>query len=270
MLALASCHAASRACSKISARVGVRGRLLRCSSNSAAAPAQAPIEAAARTSGGPPPEYLSRVYQWAYLNPANVPFLDHHLVVNAILWGNADRLMDSAVAEFAPGMRVLQAAAVYGNFSERLARQLGEAGQLTVIDVANIQVQRTREKLAPYPWACVKQGDLSETALEPVEGVCCFFLLHEMPSEVQRRVVQNLLSAVAPGGHVVFVDYHRPHPLHPLRPIMSGVFRHLEPFAESLLDTSIRDLAGDAGDGFTWSHETSFGGLYQKVVARKR
>jgi hypothetical protein len=74
---------------------------------------------------------------------------------------------------------------------------------------------------------------------------------------------------VPPGGKVVFVDYHRPHPAHPLKPVTGFVFRHLEPFAFGMWDQEIADLADNVGD-FEWSKETLFGGLFQKVVARRR
>ena len=53
------------------------------------------------------PDYLRNTYSWAYLDHRTVPWLDRPVVVSAILWGNASRLMDAAVREFAPGQRVL-------------------------------------------------------------------------------------------------------------------------------------------------------------------
>ena len=106
------------------------------------------------------PDYLRDTYTWAYLDHRTVPFLDSPLVVSTILWGNASRLMNLAVAEFEPGQRVLQAAAVYGDFSQRLARRLGDAGQLTVLDVAPIQIANTRRKLASWPQASAHVADL--------------------------------------------------------------------------------------------------------------
>ena len=88
----------------------------------------------------PVPDYLRDTYTWAYLDHRIVPWLDQLVVVSAILWGNASRLMNAAVREFSAGQRVLQAAAVYGDFSQRLARRLGGEGQLTVLDVASIQI----------------------------------------------------------------------------------------------------------------------------------
>ena len=81
--------------------------------------------------------------------------------------------------------------------------------------------------------------------------------------------VDALLGSVVPGGKVVFVDYHRPHPRHPLKGVMSLIFDFLEPFAKSLWHADIADFAG-ARDDFAWSKQTYFGGLYQKTVALRR
>ena len=56
----------------------------------------------------PVPDYLRDTYTWAYLDHRTVPWLDQPVVVSAILWGNASRLMNAAVREFSAGQRVLQ------------------------------------------------------------------------------------------------------------------------------------------------------------------
>lgn len=173
------------------------------------------------------------------------------------------------MAEFSPGQRVLQAAAVYGDFSVRMARRLGRDGQLNVVDVAPIQVANTRRKLGGWPNARAQVADLTEPLGVGFDAVCCFFLLHEVPAPVRRAIVSNLLEAVEPGGKIVFVDYHQPRWWHPLRPVMAMVFRYLEPFANSLLAESIETLVPETAE-FEWRKETFFGGLYQKVVGVRR
>lgn len=215
------------------------------------------------------PEYLRHTYTWAYLSPRTMPWLDRAPVVSAILWGNARRLMDWAVEQFAAGEHVLQAACVYGDFSPMLARRVGGEGRLTILDVAPIQIDNARRKLAGLPQADAEVADLAEPLPVRYDAVCCFFLLHEVPEPERRRIVANLLAAVKPGGRAVFVDYHRPRAWHPLAPVMAGVFRWLEPFAESLLDVPLETLAEEASE-FEWRKETRFGGLYQLVVARRR
>jgi SAM-dependent methyltransferase len=226
-------------------------------------------QAGNKASGAKLPEYLRRTYTWAYLSPRTMPWLDRAPVVSAILWGNAGRLMRWAAAQFAPGEHVLQAACVYGDFSPMLARRVGPQGRLSIRDVAPIQIDNVRRKLAGLPQADAEVADLVDPLPTRYDAVCCFFLLHEVPEAERRRIVANLLAAVKPGGRAVFVDYHRPRPWHPLAPVMAGVFRWLEPFAESLLDEPLGTLADEAGD-FEWHKQTRFGGLYQLVVARRR
>lgn len=216
------------------------------------------------------PDYLRETYTWAYLNHRTLPWLDRSLVVSAILWGNAGRLMRAAVAEFLPGQRVLQAACVYGAFSPMLAARVGETGALEVVDVAPIQIANVRKKLAAHPHACARLADLSDPlGSKTFDGVCCFFLLHEVPEDQRRKIVDNLLATVEPGGKAVFVDYHRCSRWNPLAPVMSLVFHTLEPYAPSLLDTPIESMSARATE-FDWTHRTLFGGLYQHVVAVRR
>jgi len=214
------------------------------------------------------PDYLRDTYSWAYLNPKTVPWLSSAPVVAAILWGNAPRLIRKTLVEITPGTDVLQAAAVYGRFSAKLAEAVGEKGSLSVIDIAPIQVETARKRVASYPQAGVWLGDASRVQAQPYDCVVCFFLLHEVPAEVRAKIVPALLASTKPGGKVVFVDYHKPHDWHPLKPVMSKVFDWLEPFAKDLWSEEIQDLA-PAGMQLIWHKETLFGGLYQKVVAQR-
>jgi SAM-dependent methyltransferase len=99
--------------------------------------------------------------------------------------------------------------------------------------------------------------------------VACFFLLHEVPDEVKLQITRSMLQLVAPGGKAVFVDYHRPHRFHPLKPLMRRIFGWLEPFASSMWSREIRDLSGSAGNNFRWRKRTRFCGMYQIVVAER-
>ncbi len=215
------------------------------------------------------PRYLQDTYAWAYLWPTSVWLLDRSWVASAILWGNYRRLKQAAFSEVRPGQRVLQAACVYGDLSCDLGKLVGPRGRLEIIDVAPIQVANCRRKLNGIGNAHVRLADATAPGGGPYDVVCCFFLLHELPDDRKRTVIETLLSTVAPGGSVVFVDYHKPGFLHPLRWLMGFVFDWLEPFARTLWKREISSLAISA-EQFTWRKETYFGGLYQKVVARRR
>ncbi|CCQ75199.1 rhodoquinone biosynthesis methyltransferase RquA [Magnetospira sp. QH-2] len=226
-------------------------------------------------SGTPPavsppsiPKYLIDTYDWAYLNPTGVRLLDRDIMVRTILWGNANRLMQAAFKEFKPGEKVLQAAQVYGQFSANLARHIGPEGQLDVVDIVPLQVKNCGERLKDFPWARARLADAAEPGGGPYDAICCYFLLHEMPHQKKVDVVRGLLESVRPGGRVCFVDYHKPARCHPLRGLMGLIWRKLEPYAIELTETDIKTLAGDF-ERVSWSKETFFGGLYQKVVATR-
>ncbi len=216
------------------------------------------------------PAYLRDVYRWAYLTPWLTSVLDRQIVVQAILWGNAQRLIDEVLVRVRPGDQVFQPAAVYGDFSRQLAQRIGSRGRLEVRDIAPLQVNLTRRKLADIPQARVTWGDAADPEIGSFDAVTCFFLLHEVPDPVKLQVTQAMLGLVRPGGQAIFVDYHRPHRLHPLRPVMQRVFAWLEPFAGSMWSREIRDLAGAAGRDFHWTKHTRFHGMYQVVTAERR
>lgn len=214
------------------------------------------------------PDYLVKTYHWTYLCERNVRLLDRELVVSFILWGRHRRLRDAAFAEFVPGQQVLQAACVYGDFSVALADHLGPGSRLDVIDIAPLQVERCRRKLSGLGQARVRRADAAVPVPAVYDAVCCYFLLHELPDGHKTAVVDALLGSVKPGGRVVFVDYDRPHWGHPLKLVMSTVFDTLEPFAKGLWEREIEGFATDASP-YSWTKRRYFGGLYQKVVARR-
>lgn len=214
------------------------------------------------------PRYLQDHYHWAYLSPLGLKIFDHPVVVSAILWGNYHRLIRAALQEIEPGMRVLQTACVYGDFSRYLAEVIGPGGSLNVIDAAEVQVDLCRRKLAPYETAVVQVADAVTPPEGPFDRVVCFFLLHEVPDDYKRRIVDAVLDRVGPQGKAVFVDYHQPGRLHPLRPVMQLVFQLLEPFATALWHKDIETYAARR-ELFSWSKATYFGGLYQKTVATR-
>lgn len=214
------------------------------------------------------PDYLEEIYHWAYLSPRNACFLDNEVVVSVILWGQHRRLQRAAFDEIESGSKVFLPANVYGRFVSNLARQVGPNGSLHVADISPTQIAictRKTKKLANVSVTC---ADARRPSGVKYDVICCYFLLHELPDSDKRTVVDTLLRSLQPGGKAVFVDYHRPHWAHPLRPIIHLVFAFLEPFADSILQHSIEEFATKACD-YSWRHETYFGGLYQRVVATR-
>lgn len=218
----------------------------------------------------PLPDYLQQTYWWAYLHPAAVRFFERQWLVNLILWGNFARLRDAALAEIGssiPG-KVLQVACVYGNFTERLVQRLEPTGRLDVVDVAPVQLENLKTKLADASRVALHHQDSTHLRFADASYDCVvlFFLLHEQPEGVRTQTIAQALRVVKPGGKVIFVDYHRPSLLNPFRYVMTAILKTLEPFAMDLWRKDIVAWLPDWARAATVKKQTFFGGLYQKVV----
>lgn len=216
------------------------------------------------------PDYLQRVYWWAYLHPRGVRLFERQWLVNLILWGNFRRLRDLALAELGQPIeqRLLQLACVYGDFSQRIAARLGRQGRLDIIDVAPIQLANLRHKLASDARIAVHQQDASALhfADASFDAALLFFLLHEQPTAVRRATLAEAMRVTRPGGQIVIVDYHRPRRRNPLRYLMRLVLHWLEPFALDLWQQEIASYLPPSQTPSALRKSTYFGGLYQKVV----
>lgn len=218
----------------------------------------------------PIPDYLQRVYWWAYLHPRAVFLFEREWLVNLILWGNYQRLCDEALGELAgnEGQRLLQVACVYGDLTQRVAGQLGSRDLLDIIDVAPIQLANLRKKLLPDGRIHLHQEDSRSLSFEDgsFDRTLLFFLLHEQPEDVRRATLAEALRVTRPGGKVVIIDYHGPESGHPLRLVMKMILATLEPFALDLWKREIREMLPKDAAIATYEKVTSFRGLYQKIV----
>ena len=216
------------------------------------------------------PAYLEKTYWWAYVHPHAVRIFERQWLVNAILWGNFSRLRDAALDELGGSIsgRTLQIACVYGDFSPRLADRLAEGASLDVVDVLPIQLDNVRKKLALDPRVTPRLGDSADLQVSDAtyDQTILFFLLHEQPEAVRRRTLSEALRITRPGGRIVIVDYHLPRRFHPLRYLFRPVLGWLEPFALDLWNHELITWLPATVRSEQVRKETSFGGLYQKVV----
>jgi ubiquinone/menaquinone biosynthesis C-methylase UbiE len=213
---------------------------------------------------------MTEVYDWAYVNPRHAALLDRNLVVRVLLFGNDRRLMRAYLDRVRPGMRVWQVAHVYGDLVKRVADKVGAAGLFDLTDVTPVQIAHASRKLSDQPQARVVQSDAADFRGEDgYDLIVSFFLLHEVPDDKKREIVDNMLSQLPPHGRALFVDYHRPAPWQPIGWLLRWVNRCLEPFAYALWQHEISHYARDA-QRFEWRKRTVFGGVYQIVdVTRK-
>jgi ubiquinone/menaquinone biosynthesis C-methylase UbiE len=198
-----------------------------------------------------------------------VRVFERQWLVNAILWGNFARLRDAALDELGESLpgRTLQIACVYGDFTPRLAQRVAPEGSLDVVDVLPIQLANLERKLAPGAPVRLHQRNGADLGFMEAsyDRVILFFLLHEVPLDVRRRVLAEAMRVVKPGGHVVIVDYHKPVAWHPLRGLMRLVLKTLEPFALDLWAHEVSEWFPPGIDTSNMTQETYCGGLYQKL-----
>jgi len=219
------------------------------------------------------PAYLEQTYWWAYTHPRAVRVFERQWLVNLILWGNYTRLRDLALDELPASVegKVLQVACVYGDFTARLAARLGSGGHVDVIDVAPVQVDNLRRKVAGHAQVRVLHQDSSRLSFADAsyDQVLVFFLLHEQPEAVRIETIAEAIRVVKPGGKVIFVDYHRPRRRNPFRYLMIPILRGLEPFAMDLWDWDISKWLPADPTPLRVEKRTYFGGLYQKLVVTR-
>ena len=216
-----------------------------------------------------PPDYLQQTYHWAYVTPEAVRRFERQWLVNLILWGNFARLRDLALDAFGSDLAgpSLQIACVYGDLTACWATRHRDPAELEVIDVLPVQIDNLRRKLGAGSTVRAQLADATALphATASQERALLFFLLHEMPFDVRLAAVREAFRVVRPGGRIVFVDYHRPAPLHPLRLPMELILRTLEPFALDLWRGEIEELFPADMPPAEVRKSTSFGGLYQLI-----
>lgn len=216
------------------------------------------------------PDYLEKTYWWAYLHPRAVYLFERQWLVNLILWGNFGRLRDAALDALGDRLdgRTLQIACVYGNLTRRLLSRLDESGELDVVDILPIQLENLTRKLPPDSGVNLIHGNSAALQMESgsYDRALLFFLLHEQPEDVRRDTIAEALRVVRPGGTLIIVDYHRPHPLNPFYLPMTGILGTLEPFALDLWRHDITEWFPTNRKIAGLEKRTMFGGLYQLVT----
>jgi len=220
------------------------------------------------------PDYLARYYWWAYLWRGGIWFFDHQPVINAILFGQYDRLLKRTQAhvETRPDARLLQLTCVYGKLTPSLLS--GTGNEVHLCDIATGQLQLARRKTLPFAGRCHLARMNAESlgyCDNAFDQVIVFFLFHEMPVEARRRTYAEIARVVRPGGSVLITEYAanpQRHLLYRLLPFR-WLLGRLEPFLPGFWQEDItarisealkqngKVLAGDP------SVEYCFAGVYR-------
>ncbi len=219
------------------------------------------------------PDYLETNYWWAYVHPLAVSIFEREWLVNFILFGNYKRLCGIALDSLGERIsgKTLQIACVYGNLTARLVQRMAHDATLGIVDILPIQLENLRQKISPDPRVSFERSDSCALpyASASQDQALLFFLLHEQPQATRRASLSEALRVLKPGGKLVIVDYHKPHAMHPLRPLMRQIFKHLEPFAMDLWQHPMHEYLPLNIKLASIKKTTFFGGLYQLLVLER-
>jgi ubiquinone/menaquinone biosynthesis C-methylase UbiE len=197
------------------------------------------------------PEYLARYYWWAYLWRWGIWFFDHQPVINAILFGQYDKLLKRTLAqvETRPGARLLQLTCVYGKLTPSLLS--GMNNEIHLCDVATGQLQLARRKTLHIPDRC-HLARMNAECLgyrdDAFDQVIVFFLFHEMPAGARQNTYAEIARVVRPGGSVLITEYcanpyrHWLYRFVPFRLLLG----HLEPFLPGFWREDVAAKLNDA------------------------
>lgn len=216
------------------------------------------------------PSYQREFYSWLYESPRLTRWMDSQRWQDVITFGSSSRLIKSCAAEVSPRSEVLQMGATFGRQIEAIAERIGVYGRFDLIDVSLTQLRRCRNKYCyRYPFMRFINADAAEPFKQQYDVILCYMLLHEVPVPTRRRIINNALNQIKPGGKVIFVDYNNSVIWHPLRFFIKLFNRLYQPFAEKMWNSEIRQYV-DNPNQYYWRKTTFFGKMYQRVVATKK
>ena len=214
------------------------------------------------------PAYINDIYAWLYLNSKVYNFLNNEKVQNILTIGYHNLLINELNKEIFSKSKILQIGITLGGQIAQTSFCLNRKGEYTIMDVLPHIIEKCQEKHQNH-----RINYITANAAKPFKGeydtIICYMLLHELPPITRQKVITNILKALPVGGKAVFIDYHLPSSLNPLKYFIRAFNRLYQPFAEALWKTPIREMITNK-ENYTWSRQTYFGGIYQKVVATKK
>ena len=136
------------------------------------------------------PEYLAQYYWWAYLWRGSIWFFDHQTIIDAILFGHYQVLLQKTLAQIEQNSaaRILQLTCVYGKLTPCMLTRT--PSELHLCDAANGQLRLARSKTAQFAQRCFLARMNAEClgySSDAFDQVIVFFLFHEMPAYARRN-----------------------------------------------------------------------------------
>ena len=218
------------------------------------------------------PLYLARHYWWAYLWPPAVWFFDHLIVINTILFGHYNKLVEATIKHLKPHSngRILQLACVYGDLTQNICSSI-EPNLLHIADVSAVQLQKLKTK---NDVSNITASRMTAEALayrsEAFSTIVIYFLLHEMPAKARRETLSECIRILKNGGELLCTEYAPLPSQHYLYrfPLSRYMLTKLEPFLADYWQEDILTILNTQGSSHgkmveVISHELLYSGFYR-------
>ena len=219
------------------------------------------------------PPYLDFIYGHIYNDPDMCQKEDSLFMSNCRSFFQYKKLVNALNKELNSNRNVLQLGISFGNQIEKSAQLVNSLYQYDILDICKNEIDRATEKYSKdFKNIQFLQGDARYFNFEQIyDTVICFMLLSQVPATSKKKIINNALNLVNKGGKVIFIDWHKPLPHHPLRYLVRMYNRLKHPFVEKLWDKDINTFAGaNLRSQFSWKKTTYFGRMFQKCVATRK
>ncbi len=214
------------------------------------------------------PSYLRDIYSWLYFNPKLYNFLNNKYIQNILTLGYHTILTNELNKEITKDSKILQIGITLGNQISKTLNASKNNGTYTIIDILPNILEKFQEKHQEYRINYIT-ANATKPFKETYNTIICYMLLHELPPITRQKVINNILNTLPFSGKAIFIDYHLPSSYNPLKYFIRAINHLYQPFAEALWKTAIKEMTPNK-EKYTWSKQTYFGGIYQKVVATRK
>jgi len=224
------------------------------------------------------PEYLARYYWWAYLWKRSAWFFDHQPIINAILFGQYNKLMQQTMIELAKTdhSRVLQLTCVYGKLTPNLIQAIHPT-PLHITDVAPVQLTLAASKAASTKELLCTRMNAESLGYkdDSFTTTVLFFLLHELPTDARANALSEAIRTISDGGTLLITEYaelpksHFIYWFYPTRWVTTKLEPFLNGFWHENLTEKLNEHAKKHGKQVTLISHTNIFSKFYRVAAYK-
>lgn len=178
------------------------------------------------------------------------------------------KIIKDMLREITKNSHVLQIGLTFGDEIEAVYEKVQKNGKFDIFDISEKQIALAKARYGNHKIEIMNYN----AALpwdEKYDVIICYNLLHELPLQTRRAVMDNVLNGLTNGGKAIFVDTSKPEAWHPLKWPLFVLNRLYRPFTESMWKQPLENFCS-AKEEFRWHHNYYGWRLYQRTTAVRK